>query len=64
MRWLLLWLLLTAVLAAGSALCQGVLAGEWRIPAETLAHVVLVPPAQVLALWVVAAVRRRVRPGR
>ncbi len=61
MRWLLLWLLLTAVLAAGAVLCQGVVAGEWRISAETLAHVLLVPPVQVLALWGVAAVRRRTR---
>lgn len=53
MRWLVLWLLLTAIQALGWL--------AWRVPppAEGLVHLAVVPLVQTLALAVVAAVRRR-----
>lgn len=58
MRWIALWLLLTGVYLAGWALSRWVTGGSWEPTAETLVHLAVVPPVQVLALRVVAAVRQ------
>jgi hypothetical protein len=63
-RWLALWLLLTCAYLGGWALSRWVSGGGWRPTSETLVHLALVPPVQVLALWVVAAVRQSRHPER
>ena len=61
MRWLAVWLVLTGVYFAGQ-LAVPLLVGEpVRFTREDLAHLVAVPLAQVLALWVVVTVRRQLR---
>ena len=64
MRWIALWLLLTAVHVAGWAVARQVSGRSLKPGAETLAHFALVPPVQLLALWVVAAVRQAQRDQR
>lgn len=64
MRWLALWLILTCTYLGGWAMSRWVAGGGWRPTPETLVHLALVPPVQVLALWVVAAVRQSRRPER
>jgi hypothetical protein len=64
-RWLALWLLLTSVYFLGWAASRWLAGGgDWTLTAETLAHLALVPPVQVLALWIVAAARQPRRPER
>lgn len=58
MRWLALWLILTCVYVAGWAVSRWVAGGGWALTPETLLHFALVPPVQVLSLWVVAAARQ------
>ena len=62
MRWLALWLLLTCAYLGGWAVSRWLTGGGWALTSETLVHLALVPPVQVLALWVVAAVRQARRP--
>jgi hypothetical protein len=57
-RWIALWLLLTCAYLAGWAVSRWAAGGGWALTPETLVHLVLVPPVQLLALWVVAAARR------
>lgn len=67
MRWLVLWLLLSAVhvlvwlavqrLAPGSAGSAGSAASLWPA-AEDLVHFLVIPPAEVAALALVAWTRR------
>jgi hypothetical protein len=55
---LALWLLLTCAYLGGWAVSRwAVGTGDWTMTPETLVHLALVPPVQVLALWVVAAAR-------
>lgn len=61
MRWLALWLILTCAYLAGWAASRWVADEDWTPTSETLVHLALVPPVQVLALWVVAAARQRER---
>lgn len=64
MRWLVIWLFLTAAWVAGWAVSeamQAVLDGSWRFTHETAAHMVAVPLAQVAALWGVSRFRRMFR---
>lgn len=61
MRWLAVWLFLTAAWVAGWAAAQAVLDGSWRFTRETAAHMIAVPLAQVAALWGVAKFRRMFR---
>lgn len=58
MRWIALWLLLTGVYVAGWALARWASGGALAPDAETLVHFALVPPVQLVALWVVATVRQ------
>ncbi len=56
MRWIALWFLLTCAYLGGLGL-------SWWATGEaptkiTLLHLLVVPPAQLLALWVVILVRR------
>ncbi len=56
MRWIALWFLLTCAYLGGLGL-------SWWISGEaptvtTLVHLLVVPPAQLLALWMVMSVRR------
>ena len=61
MRWLAVWLVLTGVYLAGQ-LTAPLLAGDrWDYTREELAHLAIVPLAQVAALWTVAWVRRGAR---
>jgi len=63
-RWLALWLLLTCAYLGGWAVSRWVTGDGLAPTRETLVHLALVPPVQVLALWVVAAARQhRRRPG-
>jgi hypothetical protein len=65
-RWLALWLLLTCAYLGGWAVSRWVIGGggaDWTLTPETLVHLALVPPVQVLALWIVAAARQK-RPDR
>lgn len=68
MRWIALWLLLTCVHVAGWAVARhfagGGSEGKWLPGAETLVHFAVVPPVQLLALWVVATVRQARRDQR
>jgi hypothetical protein len=64
MRWLAVWILLTGVYFAGQLAAPLVTGGSWGFTRESLAHLVLVPLAQVAALWMVALVRRHVRDNR
>ena len=57
-----LWLLLTCAYLAGWAVSRWVTAADWTLTPETLVHLALVPPVQLLALWVVA-VARQARQG-
>jgi hypothetical protein len=63
-RWIALWLLLTGAHVAGWAIARQVSGSSLRPGAETLAHFLLVPPVQLLALWVVASVRQAQRDQR
>lgn len=64
MRWLAIWLFLTAAWAAGWAVSQAVLGGT-GFTAETaghlIAHLIGIPLAQVAALWGVSRFRRMFR---
>jgi hypothetical protein len=58
MRWIALWLLLTATLLVGW-LVFGLVAGrDLALDREALAHLAAIPAVQTLALWVVRFVRR------
>ena len=61
MRWLAVWLVLTAVYLIGLLALSLLTQGDWRLTSEDLAHLGTVPLAQVAALWVVAFVRRQSR---
>ena len=67
MRWLAVWLFLTAAWVAGWAVSEATQAvfgdrdGGWRFTGETAAHLIAVPLAQVAALWGVAKFRRMFR---
>ena len=61
MRWIALWLLLTGAHVAGWAVARQASGGALMPDAETLVHFAVVPPVQLLALWVVAAVRQAKR---
>jgi hypothetical protein len=58
MRWLLIWLLLTATWAAGWLVVRWAVGGGWELDRETLALLVTVPAAQVAALRAISAFRR------
>lgn len=58
MRWIALWLVLTCAYVAGWAVARWAAGGGWTPSPETLVHFVVVPPVQVLALWVVAMARQ------
>lgn len=58
MRWLALWLLLTATLLAGTLATGLALGRGLALDRETLAHLAVIPAVQALALWVVRFVRR------
>jgi hypothetical protein len=58
MRWLAVWLLLTGVYFAGQLATPLLTGGGWRYNRESLAHLAVVPLIQVVALRVVALVRR------
>ena len=64
MRWIALWLLLTGAHVAGWAVARQVSGGGLMPGAETLVHFAVVPPVQLLALWVVATVRQAQRDQR
>lgn len=70
MRWLALWLILTCAYLGGWAVSRWVIGGSggsgggWSPPPETLVHLLLVPPVQLLALWIVAVARQPRRPER
>jgi hypothetical protein len=64
MRWLAVWILLTGVYFAGQLAAPLVTGGSWGFTRESLAHLALVPLAQVAALWIVALVRRHSRDHR
>lgn len=64
MRWLAIWLFLTAAWVVGWAVSQALLGdngGGWRFTGETAAHLIAVPLAQVAALWAIARFRRMFR---
>ena len=63
-RWIALWLLLTGAHVAGWAVARQASGGNLRPGAETLVHFAVVPPVQLLALWVVATVRQAHRDQR
>jgi hypothetical protein len=58
MRWLAVWLLLTGVYFAGQLATSLLTGGGWNYSRENLAHLATVPLIQVVALRVVALVRR------
>jgi len=69
MRWLAIWLFLTAAWVAGWAVSQAIFGGSggrWSFlggfSAETAGHLIAVPLAQVAALWGVSRFRRMFRP--
>ena len=64
MRWIALWLLLTGAYVAGWAVARQISGGSLLPGAETLIHFAVVPPVQLLALWVVAAARQARRDQR
>lgn len=64
MRWLALWLILTCAYLGGWAVSRWLTGGGWTLTPETLVHLALVPPVQVLALWVVAVARQPRPPER
>ena len=61
MRWLAVWLLLTGVYLAGQLATPLLFGGRFQYSREDLVHLAAVPPVEVVALWVVAWVRRGVR---
>lgn len=61
MRWIALWLLLTGAHVAGWAVARQLSGGSLVPGAETLVHFAVVPPVQLLALWIVAVVRHAKR---
>ena len=61
MKWLLIWLLLTGTYLLG-LLVSWIFAGDSGVTAETLVHLAVIPAVQILALGVVAYVRRN-RPS-
>jgi hypothetical protein len=60
-RWIAIWLLLTGAHVAGWAVARQASGGSLKPEAETLVHFAVVPPVQLLALWVVATVRHAKR---
>ena len=64
MRWIAIWLLLTGAHVAGWAVARKVSGESLKPGEETLVHFALVPPVQLLALWVVATVRQARRDQR
>ncbi len=58
MRWIALWLVLTAAYAAGWLVTKLCFGEPPQVTPETLAHLTLVPPAQTLALAVLRIFRR------
>ncbi len=58
MRWLAVWILLTGVYFAGQLATPLLTGGGWGYSRESLAHLLTVPLIQVVALRVVALVRR------
>ncbi|HET9227588.1 MAG TPA: hypothetical protein VFR31_13030 [Thermoanaerobaculia bacterium] len=64
MRWIALWLLLTGAYVAGWAVARQVSGGSLLPGTETLVHFAVVPPVQLLALWVVATARQARRDQR
>jgi len=63
-RWIAIWLLLTGAHVAGWAVARRGAGGSLKPGEETLVHFALVPPVQLLALWVVATVRQARRDQR
>jgi hypothetical protein len=63
-RWIALWLLLTGAHVAGWAVARQASGGILMPDAETLVHFAVVPPEQLLALWIVATVRQANRDQR
>jgi hypothetical protein len=61
MKWLAVWLVLTGVLLAAKLALPLLSAARFNFTVEDLAHVAIVPLAQVAALRVVAAVRGQAR---
>ena len=61
-KWLLIWLLLTGTYLLG-LLFSRPFAGGGEITAETLVHLAVIPAVQIVALWVVAYVRRQRKRG-
>jgi hypothetical protein len=61
MRWLAVWIFLAGVYLAGQLAIPLLLGGSWSYTREDLAHLAAVPLIQVVALWVLAVVRRGVR---
>jgi hypothetical protein len=61
MKWLAVWALLTGVYLAGQLVTPLLPGGRWSYTREDLAHLAIVPLAQIAALWMVALVRRGVR---
>lgn len=64
MRWITLWLLLTGAHVAGWAVVRQSSGRSLKPGTETLVHFAVVPPVQLLALWVVATVRQARRDQR
>jgi hypothetical protein len=61
MRWLAVWILLTGIYFAGQLAASLLTGGRWDFTREDLAHLAVVPLAQVAALWIVSLVRRHGR---
>jgi nitrate/nitrite transporter NarK len=61
MRWLAVWLILTGIYLAWQLAAPLLLGERWDFTREDLAHLATVPLVQVVALRVVAGVRRSVR---
>jgi membrane protein implicated in regulation of membrane protease activity len=64
MRWIALWLMLTGVYVVGWAVAHWATGASLMPAKETWVHFAVVPPIQVLALWVVATVRQARRAER
>lgn len=65
MRWLAVWLVLTGVFFAGQLVApvlSGVSGGTWEYTREDLAHLAIIPLAQLVAIWIVVLVRRSRHP--
>lgn len=62
MRWIFLWFLLTCAYLIGLGVSW--LAAGQAPTRATLLHLLIVPPAQLLALWLVMSVRRASAEGK